>query len=52
MGYQPIMDGSPATNVYDEHLFRVRATFGAASAVTYSSKDATIAKRCSLVVPS
>lgn len=43
MGY-PILDGSAATNVYSEHLFLIRATFGASSAVTYRSKDATIAK--------
>lgn len=43
MGY-PILDGSPSTNVYSEHVYKIRATFGASSAVTYRSKDATIAK--------
>jgi hypothetical protein len=43
MGY-PVLDGSPVTNVYSEHVFKIRATFGASSAVTYRSKDATIAK--------
>lgn len=44
MAYEPLMDGKTTTNVYGEHVFRIRATFGAASAVTYRSKDATIAK--------
>lgn len=44
MGYFPLMDGSDATNVYEEHVFKIRATFGASSAVTYRSKDASIAK--------
>lgn len=44
MGYEPLMDGKPATNVATEHVFKIRATFGASSAVTYRSKDATIAK--------
>jgi hypothetical protein len=43
MGY-PVLDGSPVTNVYSEHVYKIRATFGASSAVTYRSKDATIAK--------
>jgi hypothetical protein len=38
------MDGKTATNVYGEHHFKIRATFGATSTVTYRSKDATIAK--------
>lgn len=44
MSYRPLMDGKSTPNVYDEHLFLIRATFGASSAVTYRSKDATIAK--------
>ncbi len=44
MSYEPLMDGKEATNVFTEHLFKIRATFGAASAVTFRSKDATIAK--------
>jgi hypothetical protein len=32
------------TNVYSEHVFKIRCTFGASSAVSYRSKDATIAK--------
>jgi hypothetical protein len=44
MGYEPILDGSPQTNVYSEHVFKIRCTFGASSAVTFRSKDATIAK--------
>lgn len=41
---EPLMDGKSATNVFTEHAFRIRATFGASSAVTFRSKDATIAK--------
>lgn len=41
---EPIMDGSPSTNVYSEHVFKIRATFAASSVVTFRSKDATIAK--------
>ena len=44
MSYEPIMDGRVATNVDGEHTFKIRATFGASSAVTYRSKDATMAK--------
>jgi hypothetical protein len=44
MAYEPLMDGKAYTNVYGEHVFKIRATFGSSSAVTYRSKDATIAK--------
>lgn len=44
MSYEPLMDGREATNVYTEHTFKVRATFGANSALTFRSKDTTIAK--------
>ena len=44
MAYEPLMDGKSTPNVYQEHLFKIRATFGASSAVTFRSKDATIAK--------
>lgn len=44
MAYEPLVDGKPATNVYTEHVFKIRATFGATSTLTYRSKDATIAK--------
>lgn len=40
----PNMDGVPATNVYEEHVFKIIATFGLSSAVTYQSKDCSIAK--------
>jgi hypothetical protein len=43
MGY-PVLGGSPLTNVYGEHVYKIRATFGATSTVTYRSQDATIAK--------
>lgn len=44
MSYEPTLDGRAQTNVYGEHVYRIRATFGAASAVTFRSKDATIEK--------
>lgn len=44
MAYEPTMDGKTASNVYGEHAYRIRCTFGASSAVTFRSKDATIAK--------
>lgn len=44
MAYEPVLTGSTLTNVYSEHVFKIRCTFGASSAVTYRSKDATIEK--------
>ena len=44
MAYEPVLTGSTLTNVYSEHVFKIRATFGATSTVTYRSKDASIAK--------
>lgn len=44
MPYQPLMAEPARPNVYEEEIFHIRATFGASSAVTYRSKDATIAK--------
>lgn len=44
MAYEPLMDGKALSNVATEHVFKIRATFGASSAVTYRSKDASIAK--------
>jgi hypothetical protein len=38
------MDGKSTPNVYGEHVFKIRATFGATSTVAFRSKDATIAK--------
>lgn len=44
MAYEPLMDGKSTPNVYGEHEYKIRATFGSSSAVTFRSKDATIAK--------
>lgn len=44
MSYEPLMDGKALSNVATEHVFKIRATFGATSTLTYRSKDATIAK--------
>ena len=44
MSYEPVLTGGAQSNVYSEHVYRIRATFGATSTLTYRSKDATIAK--------
>lgn len=44
MSRYPQMDGDESSNVYAEHTYKIQATFGSSSAVTYYSKDATIAK--------
>lgn len=44
MAYRPFMDGKEATNVYDEHVYKLRVTFAASSVPTTRSKDAVFAK--------
>lgn len=44
MSYVPVLGDDSLVNVAGEHVFCIRATFGASSAVTFRSKDATIAK--------
>lgn len=44
MAYEPLLDGKALSNVSTEHEYKIRATFGATSTVTFRSKDATIAK--------
>lgn len=44
MSYEPVLDGGSVTNVDAEHVYKLRVTFGSNSAVTFRSKDATIAK--------
>ncbi len=39
MGYFPNMDGKEATNVYEEHVFKMQLSFGASTALTYLGKD-------------
>lgn len=41
---EPLLYTGAVSNVSGEHLFLIRATFGASSAVTFRSKDAIIAK--------
>ncbi len=41
---EPLLSGGTQTNVFTEHVYKIRATFGATSTLTYRSKDATIAK--------
>lgn len=44
MAYEPLMDGSPQTNVYGEHTFRIRVTLGASTALTFRGKDVTVTR--------
>lgn len=44
MPYEPLMDGKPATNLYEEHCFIVEVTFGAGTAVTYIGKDVVVTR--------
>jgi hypothetical protein len=44
MAYEPYSAGDITTNVFAEAHYKLRCTFGASSAVTYRSKDASIAK--------
>lgn len=39
---EPDLGGKALSNVSTEHVYKIRATFGAASALTYRSKGATI----------
>jgi len=41
---EPVLCPAGLTNVYSEHTFKIRCTFGSSSAVSYRSKDATIEK--------
>jgi len=42
---EPVLAGDGAqTNVYGEHIYKLRVTFGASSAVTYRSLGASIEK--------
>lgn len=44
MGYEPVLDGSPQTNVYTEHVYKARVTFGASTASTIRSKDLVVTR--------
>lgn len=44
MGYEPIMDCHPATNVYGEHVFRARVTFGTGTVSTIRCKDLVVTR--------
>lgn len=41
---EPVLDGSPQTNVYGEHNYRARVTFGASTASTWRSKDLVVTR--------
>jgi hypothetical protein len=44
MAYEPVLDGSPQTNVYGEHLYKARVTFGAGTVSAIRSKDLTVTR--------
>lgn len=44
MAYEPVLDGSPQTNVYGEHLYHARVVLGAGTASTWRSKDLIVAR--------
>jgi hypothetical protein len=41
---EPILDGVPATNVYGEHVYRARVTFGAGTVSTTRSKELVVTR--------
>lgn len=44
MAYEPIMDNTPRTNVYGEHVFKPRVTFGAGTVSTIRCKDVVVTR--------
>lgn len=44
MSYEPLMDGRTATNVYEEHQFKLRVLFGSSAVTSYLGKDLTFAR--------
>lgn len=41
---EPVLDGSPLTNVYGEHEYKIRVAFGASTASTIRSKEAVVTR--------
>lgn len=41
---EPLMDGCPATNVFEEHEYKIRVTFGASTVSTILAKDVTVTR--------
>lgn len=41
---EPVLDGSPQTNVYGEHEYKIRVTFGAGTVSTIRCKDVTVTR--------
>lgn len=41
---EPVLDGSPATNVYGEHEYKVRVTFGSGTVSTIRCKDLVVTR--------
>lgn len=44
MSYQPDMPGTTRTNVFTEHEYKVRATFGSSVVTSYRGKDVTFVR--------
>lgn len=41
---EPVLDGSPQTNIYGEHVYKARVTMGTGTVSTIRSKDLTITR--------
>lgn len=41
---EPVLDGSPATNVYGEHLYHARVTFGSGTVSTIRSRELVVTR--------
>lgn len=41
---EPVLDGSPQTNVYGEHTYKPRVTFGSSTVSTIRCKDVTVTR--------
>lgn len=41
---EPVLDGCPQTNIYGEHQYKARVTFGAGTVSTIRSKDLTVTR--------
>lgn len=41
---EPVLDGSPQTNVYGEHVYKPRVTFGASTVSTIRCKDLVVTR--------
>lgn len=44
MSYEPLLAPAGLSNVYDEHVYKLRVLFGSTAITSYRSKDATIVR--------